>query len=78
MVTGNITIDLNSKSFARKLRAISKHTEALANELEKIEESTCPGCDGVLIEDVLHSNGEVFANNISCSKCDYIKSDSNV
>jgi hypothetical protein len=33
----SIEVDANSSKLARKLKAIAKHTEALANELEEID-----------------------------------------
>lgn len=35
----NIDINLNTNTLQRKLRVIAKHTEALANELDEIDNS---------------------------------------
>jgi len=39
-----ITVDIETGTTERKLRAISKHTEALADELNHIDEFTCSEC----------------------------------
>lgn len=68
----SITVDMDSTNLVKKLNAIAKHTKALADELERIDECICPECGKKLNNDILHSNGEVFAKEVYCSNCGYI------
>lgn len=38
----SVKVSVNTDAFVAKLKAISKHTKALADELEAIDESFCP------------------------------------
>lgn len=69
----SISIDVNNSNLVRKLNAISKHAKALADELEQIDQSTCPECGEVLNEDTIYANGEIFDKNVYCSSCTYIE-----
>ncbi|MGN7938512.1 hypothetical protein [Metabacillus sp. 22489] len=70
---GEISIDLSTSKLSKKLRAIAKHTSALADELEKIDQSTCPECGNALTEDTIHADGEVLDKNVYCTSCNYIE-----
>lgn len=73
-----ITIDLsmNADKLTAKLRAISKHTAALAEELEQIDRGVCPNCNAVLDVTTAYADGEVYATFSICPKCGYTPSDS--
>jgi transposase-like protein len=73
----SISVDMNSSNLVRKLKVISKHTEALANELEEIDKTTCPNCGSSLNTDALYANGELYRKNVYCTDCRYVESDSN-
>lgn len=66
----SIAVDMNTDSMQRKLRAISKHTEALANELEEIDKDRCPVC-GVAIHRTTYFVDGIEANSVTvCPKCE--------
>lgn len=46
----SIKLDMESGKMQRQLRAIAKHTEALADELRGIDEEVCPKCGGINLE----------------------------
>lgn len=71
-----IPVDMDSANLVKKLNAIAKHTNALADELKQIEEGICPECGRKLYNDILHSNGEVIAKEVYCSDCGYIEQES--
>jgi transposase-like protein len=68
-----IDIDVNSKKFAKKLKAISNHAAALAEELEKIDASMeCESCGSVeVFSRTLMADGSVRRKHYSCSECQY-------
>lgn len=68
--------DINTSLLERKLRAIAKHTEALANELREIDQDECPVCgsNDTSTETVRAYGpgaGEVnrVATTITCNNC---------
>lgn len=68
----SITLDMESGKMQRQLRAIAKHTEALANELRGIDEEVCPECGSTELETVtVYSDNRVEESLISCNKCQW-------
>lgn len=72
-----VSVDMNSDSLVRKLEAISKHAQALADELKKIDQSICPECGGQLGEETLYADGGAYCKNVYCADCDYVECESN-
>lgn len=52
-----------------KLRAIAKHTEALANELDAIDAAKCSDCGGLLDISELYSDGVIVDTSAYCGNC---------
>ncbi len=72
----SITLDMESGKMQRKLRAITKHTEALADELREIDQDECPVCrSNDTSTETVRANGpgagEVIyaATTITCNNC---------
>lgn len=65
----NIEVDMNTNNLSAKLRAIAKHAEALANELEAIDAAKCPNCGGTLDITTLYSGDEVVDTSAYCRNC---------
>jgi DNA-directed RNA polymerase subunit RPC12/RpoP len=65
-------IDVESKKMVLKLKAIAKHTSALAEELEQIDGVECPNCGGqeLAIAD-FHCDGMGKTTTYQCSECNY-------
>jgi transposase-like protein len=66
-----ITVDvlMNTDKLQRKLKAIAKHAEALANELDAIDKAiVCPNCGSADVCQ-MHTNGEL--THASCNDCEY-------
>ncbi|QJX63056.1 hypothetical protein HLK66_16270 [Niallia circulans] len=61
-----VTADTNNLS--AKLRAISKHTEALANELDEIDRDKCPNCGKVMSKTTMYGDG-VSSVHYECINC---------
>ncbi|GLY09587.1 hypothetical protein [Pseudobacillus badius] len=69
---GNITVDINTIKFARKLKAIAKHAKALADELDEIEKSFCPQCgEGMSRATDLNDGSQPVTEKAFCSSCGY-------
>jgi len=62
-------IDLDTSQFKLKLRAISKHTEALANELDAIDAAKCPNCGGTLEISEYYADGVIVDTSAYCGNC---------
>ena len=72
----SITLDMESGKMQRQLRAIAKHTEALADELNGIDKEVCPKCGSsdVEVERALAFNGKVHERvTTECFSCGYGK-----
>ncbi|WP_272033108.1 hypothetical protein [Oceanobacillus kimchii] len=69
----DIVLDKNTSA---KLRAISKHTAALADELERIDAETCPGCGELCEVTEYHADGMPAHKSYMCHVCGYIKRES--
>ena len=66
----SIGIGTNTNQLQRKLRAIAKHAEALADELKAIDESECPECGGTEIEcATFYKEEEVHYEQCTCLTC---------
>ena len=65
-----IGIEANTNQLQRKLRAIAKHAEALADELKAIDDSKCPECGGTEIEcATFYKEDEVHYERCRCLTC---------
>jgi Zn ribbon nucleic-acid-binding protein len=75
----SICVDMNSDNLVRKLKAISKHTEALATELGEIDKTACPECNGSDLRGrTLHLNRKEICKSVYCNDCGYVKSEIHV
>lgn len=62
-------LDVSTNKFQAKLKAISKHTKALAEELEQIDKTTCPDCGAIgETEEQYADNKLVYQRNV-CPEC---------
>ncbi|GAB0169184.1 hypothetical protein LSPCS325_26210 [Lysinibacillus sp. CTST325] len=73
---GDITINLSFDDKSKlRLRAISKHTEALADELDRIENmKECPACGSYKTTTVTLTDGEAceaISGIVKCSDCNH-------
>lgn len=69
MKASDLTVSLQTKNFVRKLKAISKHAKALAEELELIDKETCPNCADDLDIEKIYANGEIYQEIKVCKSC---------
>ena len=68
--TINLLAKVETSTFERKLRAIAKHTEALADELKLIDQEVCPLCGSGDIEITkLYGDGKVVNTKYDCKHC---------
>lgn len=65
-----IRLDLDTLTFERKLKAISKHTESLAEELKEINNlRVCDSCGSVMDKVSAYHGGELEKVGYSCPDC---------
>ena len=65
-ILASMGIDLDTKRFELKLRAIAKHTEALADELDVIDNAWQCDCGCEEKEEIQIDNETLF---VACFKC---------
>lgn len=66
----SILVDMNTDKLQLKLRAIAKHCEALADELDAIDNVfICPNCNGLDVC-TMYAAGELA--HASCNDCGYV------
>lgn len=63
-----VTINANTTSLSAKLRAIAKHSEALAKELEAID-NTCDDCGGPITKREEYFNYKLINTYSECERC---------
>ncbi|MFS0783563.1 hypothetical protein [Bacillus sp. 1P06AnD] len=66
-----IDLDINNKVMVKKLNAISKHTKALADELDQIDKSVCPECGVAMETQTFYVENKVYHSSNECTVCDY-------
>ena len=64
-----VEVDMNTNNLSAKLKAIAKHAEALANELDSIDAAKCPSCGSPLDITELYADGKVFDTSAYCGTC---------
>lgn len=64
-----VTLTANTDNLLAKLRAIAKHTEALADELDAIDVAKCPSCGNSMSTIELFADGESFTSEEYCEHC---------
>lgn len=65
-----IQVDISSNVLSAKLRAIAKHTEALANELDDIDNTEqCLECGGLLTKTELKHDDSIVSTEFKCEVC---------
>ncbi|MEN2765671.1 hypothetical protein [Ornithinibacillus xuwenensis] len=69
----SINVDVNTTNLTAKLKVISKHAIALAEELEQMDEMTCPMCNNVLLEENYFADEVLHFSKVECSECGYSK-----
>ena len=75
--TMHIGLDMNTDKLQLKLRAISKHLDALADELDSIDNETCNKCGSPdLHEENFYAGDRVVHRTITCNSCGYEESES--
>ena len=67
---GQITVELNTDILQRKLKAIAKHAEALAKELEEID-GLCPECGEPMEHITMYAADEPYEEINTCPRCGY-------
>ncbi|MFJ7831788.1 hypothetical protein ACIQXU_16375 [Peribacillus sp. NPDC097284] len=65
----SIDVDMHTDKLQLKLRAISKHTAALADELDEIDKSICPECGDLMERTTFYEDKKVFHSTSICSNC---------
>ncbi|MBL3644022.1 hypothetical protein JMN23_16840 [Bacillus sp. RHFB] len=65
----SIAVNMNTDRLQRKLRAISKHTEALVNELDEIDKDVCQVCGEVMEASTLYAEDKEVSATTTCLKC---------
>lgn len=64
-----ITVDANTTNLSAKLKAIAKHAEALANELDTIDAAKCTECGQVMDVSELYTDGVIVDTSTYCVNC---------
>lgn len=64
-----IAVDMNTDNLQLKLRAIAKHAEALADELDHIDAAKCDKCVGLLDITTLSVDGFPVEEIKVCTRC---------
>ena len=70
MKNPKLSIGINTEPFSLKLRAISKHSTALADDLDKIDSATCNDCGGLMEVTELYADGYIADTLYKCLDCD--------
>ena len=68
----SISVEMNTDKLQLKLRAIAKHTEALVDELDRIDNAWQCDCGSIEYVDKTLTNGrtdEVFYSTRTCNNC---------
>ena len=65
----SIDVDMHTDKLQLKLRAIAKHTAALADELDEIDKSICPECGDLMDTTNFYADGEPYQTTSICSNC---------
>ena len=64
-----VQLDMSTDNLSAKLRAIAKHAEVLANELDAIDAAKCPDCGGPLDISELYADGVIVDTSAYCGNC---------
>ena len=64
-----IELDADMGKLTKKLRVIAKHAEALATELEAIDDTVCPECGDGMECTTMYMDGKVVAEQCTCPNC---------
>ncbi|GKV69843.1 hypothetical protein NCCP2716_23410 [Sporosarcina sp. NCCP-2716] len=72
-----LVLDLDTSRLQQKLRAMSKHFGALADELADIEARKCSECGGSNLEvEELVTDNMLLSRSIRCRSCGHEESES--
>lgn len=63
-----IEVTAETDNLSAKLRAISKHAAALANELDEIDRDKCPNCGKAMSKTTMYGDG-VPSVHYECADC---------
>ncbi len=63
-----IEVSADTDNLSAKLRAISKHAAALANELDEIDRDKCPNCGKAMSKTTMYGDG-VPSVHYECINC---------
>ena len=64
-----IELDMDTNNLSAKLKAIAKHAEALADELDAIDVVRCPICGNDMSTSELFADGESYMEEQYCDSC---------
>lgn len=65
----SIEVSADTNNLSAKLRAISKHAAALANELDEIDRAKCPNCGKAMSKTTMYGDG-VPSVHYACTECE--------
>lgn len=72
-----LSMDLDTSRLQQKLRAMSKHLTALADELDDIDARECSECGGSNLEvEELATDNMLVSRSIRCRSCGHEESES--
>ena len=72
MAKPRIEIIFDKKSIT-KLKAVAKHVQALADELEEIENGIeCPKCEGIMDTNKLYAKDKMLSIFAQCPSCGFV------
>ena len=67
----SVEVSADTDNLSEKLRVISKHTAALANELDEIDRAKCPNCGKRMSRTTICGDGEPSIH-YDCYDCKYV------
>ena len=66
-----VEVDVVTEKFKAKLKAISTHAEALANELESIDNAeTCEVCGSFMYGEYIYGGNRMVDSLFFCPECE--------
>lgn len=67
--TLSINVDVDTEILSVKLKAIAKHAQALADELDMIDATVCDRCGKSCEKSIIYADGEELYKNVHCPSC---------
>ncbi|SDI18868.1 hypothetical protein SAMN05192534_12441 [Alteribacillus persepolensis] len=69
MKASQLRVDINTIVLQLKLRAVAKHSKALADELDEIDRSVCPECGERMDVNKVYVDGKLEYETKQCHEC---------